>query len=269
MAKIADILSLIRRFAPENATEPDFEDNVGLIVGSQNGESIGALLCLDCTEGVIAEAKEKGYKLVISHHPAIFRSVSRVTDETPTGRMILAAAREGISVYSAHTNLDFCQGGLNDFAAELIGLKNIRPMAVENDIGIGRIGELDDSVTATVLAGKVADIFSDKRAAVAGNGNKTVKRVAVVNGGGGDISFLALAASCNADCYVTGDVPHHVALYADQSGLPIIILQHYAAERIYIKRLGEILSGLARNNNTDVQFEVSEYERNPIRMEEV
>ena len=119
------------------------------------------------------------------------------------------------------------------------------------------------------LAGKVADIFSDKRAAVAGNGNKTVKRVAVVNGGGGDISFLTLAASCNADCYVTGDVPHHVALYADQSGLPIIILQHYAAERIYIKRLGEILSGLARNNNTDVQFEISEYERNPIRMEEV
>ena len=68
---------------------------------------------------------------------------------------------------------------------------------------------------------------------------------------------------------MTGDVPHHVALYADQSGLPIIILQHYAAERIYIKRLGEILSGLARNNNTDVQFEISEYERNPIRMEEV
>ena len=269
MAKIADILSLIRNFAPENATEPDFEDNVGLLVGGESGDSSGALLCLDCTEGVIVEAKAKGYKLVISHHPAIFRSVSRVTDDTPTGRMVLAAAREGISVYSAHTNLDFCRGGLNDYAAELIGLKNIRPMVVENGIGVGRIGELENAVMATALAGKITDIFSDKRVAVAGNGNKLIKRVAVVNGGGGDLSFLALAESCNADCYVTGDVPHHVALYADQSGLPIIILQHYAAERIYIKRLGEILSGLARNNNTDVLFEISEYEHNPIRMEEV
>lgn len=269
MAKIADILSLLRAFAPEEATEPGFSDNVGLLVGSECGESRGALLCLDCTESVVSEALQKGYSLIISHHPAIFRSVTRVTDTTPTGRMILAAAKSGISVYSAHTNLDFCGSGLNDYAAELIGLRDIRPMAEESGVAIGRVGELEHALTASELAANCAKIFGDSRAAVAGDEQKTIKTVAVVNGGGGDIDFLTLAASCGADCYVTGDVPHHVALYARECGLPIVILQHYAAERIYMKRLGEILSERAAKAGVTAYFEVSESEHNPIRTEDV
>lgn len=269
MAKITDILSLMRSFAPENATEPGFDDSVGLLVGSEKGMSRGALLCLDCTVSVVEEAAAKDYSLIISHHPAIFRGIKKVTDETPAGRMILAAAKRGISVYSAHTNLDFCPGGLNDYAAELLGLDDVRPMTTENGIGIGRVGKLKSGTTAYALAAKCAAVFGDRRAAVAGDGKKRVRTVAVVNGGGGDAGFLALAAECGADCYVTGDVPHHVQLMAAETGMPIVILQHYAAERIYMERLKRILTELAAAGAVDACFEVSESERDPVRTEEV
>ena len=144
MAEIKDILALMRSIAPESATEPGFDDNVGLLVGSERGSTDTALLCLDCTENVIAEAAAKGAKLVISHHPVIFRGIRSVTDGDPTGRTILAAARAGVSVYSAHTNLDFCDGGLNDYAAELAGLSDVRPMLEEGGVKVGRYGRLKE-----------------------------------------------------------------------------------------------------------------------------
>ena len=237
-------------------------------MGSACGETRGALLCLDCTENTVAEAADCGYNLVISHHPAIFRGIERVTDETPTGRMILAAARLGVSVYSAHTNLDFCKGGINDYAAELIGLTDVRPMTESGGVGVGRIGSVSRT-TAGALARKCAAVFGDRRAAVAGDEYKTVNTVAVVNGGGGSIEFLTLAARLGADCYITGDVPHHVALYAAECGTPIVVLGHYAAERIYMKRLGGLLSARAEEAGFGVTFEVSATERDPIRTEDL
>lgn len=268
MAEIRQILSLMRDLAPESETEPGFEDSVGLLIGSESGKTRGALLCLDCTESVVREAANKGYSLVISHHPAIFRGISRVTDETPTGRMILAAARTGISVYSAHTNLDFCEGGINDYAAELLGLKDVRPVYAEEGVRIGRMGEIAP-VSAHTLAKKCAEIFGDRRAAVAGDEYKQVKTVALVCGGGGSIELLETAAKRGADCYITGDVPHHVALYARECGTPIVVLSHYRAERIYMKRLGELLTERAARERIDAVIEVSETERDPVRTEEV
>ena len=264
MADRSDIIALMRRFAPESATEPGFSDNVGLLVGSARGVCGRVLLCLDCTERAVEEAAAKGCSLIVAHHPLIFRSVSRVTDETPTGRAVLAAARLNVSVYCAHTNLDFCDGGLNDFAAETAELKNVRPMTTDGGIKVGRTGDLPAPTTAARLAAKCAEAFGDPRAAVAGDGSKTVRAAAIVNGGGGDIEFLKLAAESGADCYITGDVPHHVALYAAESGMPVIIVQHYATERIYISRLKDILTEAARACGLDAEFIVSESERDPV-----
>ena len=60
MAEIKDILSLMRGLAPESATEPGFDDNVGLLLGSEKGDSSVVMLCLDCTENVVREAAAAG-----------------------------------------------------------------------------------------------------------------------------------------------------------------------------------------------------------------
>lgn len=262
MSEIKDILAIMRDFAPEDRTEPDFEDNAGLLIGSEKGGAQKVLVCLDCTENVVKEAARKGSRLIISHHPVIFRAVKRVTDEDPTGRVILAAARNGISVYSAHTNLDFCDGGMNDFCAELMGLKNIRPLKTESGVKIGRAGERE-KIKLSAFAKELSAKFDDCYVRVVGD-DADIETVAVVNGGGGDISLTELARRSGADCYVTADVPHHVMLYARACGFPLVIMQHYTMERIYIKKLVGILAAEAEKRGLRVSFEAAESENCPI-----
>lgn len=266
MAEIKDILSLVREFAPESDTEPGFDDNVGLIIGSEKSATDEVLLCLDCTESVVEEAKERGAKLIISHHPAIFYPIKRATDQDPTGRMILAAAQAGISVYSAHTNLDFCSGGLNDYAAEIMGIKNAKAMEVADGIGIGRIGDIKKD-TLGALAEKLEKAFDDKHVRTVGDLNAEIRKAAVINGGGGSIHYVRLAAELGADCYVTADVPHHVLLFAAQSGMNMIVMQHYTMEAVYLKRLAEILKKSAAVRGVSARFTVSASEYNPTRQE--
>lgn len=262
MPEIKDILALMRSFAPEAETEPDFEDNVGLLIGSEKGQTDKVIACLDCTASVVEEAAEKGAGLIISHHPVIFRSVRRVTDEDPTGRVILSAVRKGITVYSAHTNLDFCKGGINDYCAELMGLKNVSPLTTENGVGIGRVGEREE-IRLSALVRELARTFDDDHVRTTGD-DVLIKRIAVVNGGGGDIPLTELARRSGADCYVTADVPHHVMLHARACGFPLVMMQHYTMERIYIKRLVGILSSEAEKRGLSVVFEASESESCPI-----
>ena len=266
MAGIAEVLSLIRRFAPESATAPDFDDNVGLILGSERGETDEVILCLDCTENVIGEAEKAGTKLVISHHPAIFYPLKRITDSDPTGRMLLAAARAGITVYSAHTNLDFCAGGLNDHAAGLMGLRDIRPLEIVGDVPVGRVGDRRE-IGLAAFADELASAFGDRHVRFIGKGNERIKRAAVINGGGGNISYVKKAMERGADCYVTADVPHHVALYAAQCGFPLVIMQHYAMEAVYMTKLAETLGRAAAGRGMSVRFRVSVSEYNPAQQE--
>ncbi len=267
MAKISTILSYIRDMAPESATQPDFEDNVGLLVGSEAGSTVKVLLCLDCTEAVVAEAEKLGAKLIISHHPVIFRSFRRVTDEDPVGRTVLAAARAGITVYSAHTNLDFCNGGINDCVARIAGLENARAMEVIDGIAVGRIGEVNTTVGE--LAKGLADACGDRHVRIVGDAKTPLRRVAIINGGAGSLEYVKLAAELGADCYATADVPHHVLLYAARSGMNLIVMQHYAMERVYLSELAERLTEYAVKDGSDAEFIVSKTETDPVLQEDL
>ena len=122
--KIKEIVDALERFAP--LPLQDGFDNAGLQIGLTDAEATGALLCLDVTEAVLDEAIALGINLIISHHPLIFTGYKSITGKNYVERCILKAIRNDIVVYSAHTNLDNVQGGVNYKMAEKIGLKNVR-----------------------------------------------------------------------------------------------------------------------------------------------
>lgn len=121
--KIKEIVSALERFAP--LPLQDGFDNAGLQVGLTEAEATGALLCLDVTEAVVDEAITLGYNLIVSHHPLIFKGYKSITGQDYIERCILKAIKNDIVIYSAHTNLDNVQGGVNYKIAEKIGLKNV------------------------------------------------------------------------------------------------------------------------------------------------
>lgn len=126
MPRISEITSAIEAHAPL-ALQEGF-DNAGFQVGDPKAEATAALLCLDATEAIVEEAVERQANLIIAHHPLIFHGIKKLTGASPVERTVAAAIRNGITIYSAHTNMDSAEYGVSTHAAAKIGLRNMRPL---------------------------------------------------------------------------------------------------------------------------------------------
>ena len=115
-AVVKDLLSWVEETAPRELAEP--WDNVGLLVGDEAAPVHKVWVALEATEDLIEAAQKAGVDAIVTHHPLIFTPMKRITTQTATGRMVLALARAGISLISAHTNLDAADGGVNDCLAQ-------------------------------------------------------------------------------------------------------------------------------------------------------
>jgi len=124
--RVQDICGLLNRLYPQALAE-DW-DNVGLQLGDSSAKVERILVCLDAEEQVIARAEEVGAQLVISHHPLIYRPLKKIVPGDEAGRSIFRALRQGISVISAHTNLDRAKAGLNDWLAACLDLQRVTPL---------------------------------------------------------------------------------------------------------------------------------------------
>lgn len=266
MPTVSETLSILKEFAPEEYSYKLEYDNIGLIVGRCDAAVSKVLCCLDVTDAVLDEAIAENVNLIISHHPMIFLPIARVTSEDTLGAKILKAAENKISIYAAHTNLDFVRDGINDFVAHSLNLRNIECLQpyISSDEGLGRVGDLSNTVYCTVLKGEVAAVLKDNYVRVIGEPYNLVKRVAVINGaGGGDTKFVDMAIKAGADCLVTADVKHHVAVYARDNKITIIEPQHFNMEYSYISRLVQILKIEARSKKLDIEIIQSQKENNP------
>ena len=124
--QLRDILDIIDGLAPFDLAEP--WDHVGLQVGSKATEVDGVLVSLEADDGAFDEAARLGCGLVLAHHPLIFSPLERLTEDTTPGRLALRAARDGLAVVVAHTNLDKAKGGLADVVAAMLGLEGTQPL---------------------------------------------------------------------------------------------------------------------------------------------
>ena len=122
--KIKEIIAALEQFAPLPLQES--YDNAGLQCGLTEAEVSGALLCLDVTEAVINEAIELGCNLIVSHHPLLFHGLKQVADADMVQRCLRMAVKNDICIYSAHTNLDSAEDGVNFRIAEKMGLIDVQ-----------------------------------------------------------------------------------------------------------------------------------------------
>jgi dinuclear metal center YbgI/SA1388 family protein len=121
---ISEVIRAMELMAPPELAES--WDNVGLLIGDAGASVRSVVLCIDVTEDVLAEAAKARAQLIIAHHPPIFKPIARVT--AGAAPVVYAAARSGIAVYAAHTNLDSAVGGTNDALADAMGLGDRRPL---------------------------------------------------------------------------------------------------------------------------------------------
>jgi dinuclear metal center YbgI/SA1388 family protein len=122
--KCIEIIKYLEQWAPKEIAWE--RDNVGLQVGSYEREIKNILLCLDVTPAVIDEAVKKSCNFIISHHPLLFHSLKNIsTDNDYRSRTIEKLIKNDITLYSAHTNLDFTRDGVSFRLAEKLELREI------------------------------------------------------------------------------------------------------------------------------------------------
>ncbi|MCK5680497.1 Nif3-like dinuclear metal center hexameric protein [bacterium] len=97
-------------------------DNCGLQAGSRQWPLKGVLCCLDFSCSLISEAQEAGVNFIFSHHPLFFKPLKRLDLDVFPGNLLGQALNAGITLYSAHTNLDSVAGGVNDHLAGRLGV---------------------------------------------------------------------------------------------------------------------------------------------------
>ncbi|ATW27659.1 Nif3-like dinuclear metal center hexameric protein [Candidatus Formimonas warabiya] len=124
---VGQVIKMMDELAPPGLAE-DW-DNVGLQVGDVNQQAGRILVALDVDERVIEEAVALKADLIVSHHPLIFQPVKNLSFHHPLGKLVRQLIKHDLSLFSAHTNLDSAQGGINDVLAELFQLHHIEVLA--------------------------------------------------------------------------------------------------------------------------------------------
>lgn len=254
---IREIINTLEAFAPLDLQE-DF-DNAGVQVAvnscpdALDAQLTGVLVCLDITEQVIDEAIAKNCNMVVSHHPLIFQPLKRVCGQTYQQRCVAKAILAGITLYSAHTNLDNARGGVNHIIASMLGLNNLQwlePRGSEG--GSGVIGELPVPMTAMQLLlslktlFKVDALFNNCRGnsafaeqkSVCGTiaVEKEIRKVALCGGAGAFL--MRKAREMGADAFITGEIHYH-----DYFGQDMLLVEmgHYQSEQYTQELLMKII----------------------------
>ncbi len=122
--KIKELFPLLEEMAPLAYAE-DF-DNVGLLVGNQENELSGILVCHDALESVVDEAIAKNCNLIVCFHPILFSGLKKITGRNYVERSVIKAIQNDIAIYAVHTALDNHKNGVNKIFCDALGLKNTK-----------------------------------------------------------------------------------------------------------------------------------------------
>jgi dinuclear metal center YbgI/SA1388 family protein len=206
---------------------------------------------VDVTPETIAEARDAGANLIIAHHPLLLKGVTTVAESSSKGHVVAELIREGIALYSAHTNADVVPTGTSSRLADLIGVVGHEPLvpASRPGHGLGRIGSLPKEMSLYELAVALGEVLPQTAVGpvIAGEPDARVKRVAVCAGAGD--SLLGEASVLASDVYITSDLRHHPASefreHAKLFGGPsLITISHFAAEWLWLEVAAEELRAL-------------------------
>jgi dinuclear metal center YbgI/SA1388 family protein len=259
---LAEVEDILHEIAPlELAAE---WDNVGMLVqpNAKPRRVARALLTVDLSIAVAAEAIAANAQLVVAYHPPIFQGWKRLHADGGVQEAVLRVAAAGIAVYSPHTALDAAPSGLADWIVEgVLGGAVPKELRAIGDGEFGRLAVLAKPVPLRMLLQRCKRRFRVRTLQVARPSGAraaagTVRSIAVAAGAGG--SVLRGAA---ADVLVTGEMSHHDVLAAVAAGRTVVLAGHSNTERGFLsvlqRRLRDAFAG-------DLDVRIARADRDPF-----
>jgi len=237
MAKVKEIVDFLESLVPLNLQ--DSWDNCGLQVGSLEGEVKKVGFALSVTFDVLEEAKKGNVDLIIAHHPLTISGIKNLTPHSYPSKLFYELLKEGISVYSMHTNLDVSPLGPTALIVEKLGLEFNAPIS-ETPPHYGALATVNPPITQRELFAKLISFLpKDAYRVVNYTPDKIVRKIAVCSGSCGSSLDKIIG---KVDVYITGDVKYHDALKALDNGLTVFDMGHFGTERLFYEKLRDLLA---------------------------
>jgi dinuclear metal center YbgI/SA1388 family protein len=126
-ASLQEIVKVLATHYPAAWAAPG--DRTGFQVGDPDTQVTTVLVALEASLAVVREAESLGAQLLLTHHPLIYQPLTEVREDQPGGRLLSALLRAGLASVSCHTNLDVAPGGLNDYLAQALELRDAEILA--------------------------------------------------------------------------------------------------------------------------------------------
>lgn len=250
--KNKDILKYLENRFPYTLASDFDKGKIGLTIGSANSDVKGIVCSLDLTYEVIKDAITKNANLIITHHPLLFNPISKINPDDEKGKIIYAMIKNNISLISMHTNMDLGVNGVADTLALTYNLKHSNIYANTPDEFI-RIGTIDPT-TLNDLINKTKEVFHLSGVRYVGKLDKKIEKIAVLGGSGGQESEIMEAVRNNCDCYITGELKHHLGLLAHHYDIALIEVNH-GVEQLVFNNLIEDL----KKEFSSIKIEYSSY----------
>ncbi|MBU0676358.1 MAG: Nif3-like dinuclear metal center hexameric protein [Proteobacteria bacterium] len=259
------LLSILEKIAEPGLAES--WDNIGLMVGAPDQTIDGILIALDTTPEVLAEAVATGCNIIVTHHPLIFKPMRSIRTDLESGRLISAAIKQDLAIIACHTNLDKAIGGVNDALAAAFNLRDSAPLLREigqpEVPGFGRIGDLPSPLPFQEFINLLLDTLGLDGVRFAGPSPKIVSRVALCGGSGSELAVNAREAA--AQVYITGEVKHSDARWAEAAHFCIIDAGHYATENVVVPTLTDAIAKACLNHGPMIPVLATTTQKNPFR----
>ena len=114
-------------------------DKVGLVCGSPEKDVTRVLFAVDPSRAVVEEALSVGADLLVVHHPLLLSPVSSVAADTPKGAVLHRLISSGVALFTAHTNADVPEHGVNDVLGGALGLQDARVLLPTDGGGLDKL----------------------------------------------------------------------------------------------------------------------------------
>lgn len=238
--KCSEIIQKLDIISPPSFAEE--WDNVGLLAGRRDKDITTVYIALDATDEIIDEVIEVGADMLLTHHPLIYKPITRVNTDDFIGRRMVRLLQNDICYFAIHTNFDIM--GMADAAASELGLLNTKVLSVtyEQDgcmEGIGRYGSFPEVMSLAQCADYVKEVFRLDCVRVYGDPEAPVKLAAISPGSGSMVA--SDAAKAGVDVLITGDVDHHMGIDLNAQGVMVIDAGHYGVEKIFVPYMKDFL----------------------------
>lgn len=92
------------------------------MAGDPAAEVPKALVALELTPAILDRAFESDARMILTHHPPLFKPLNNLRMDNPATARLVKAAASGIALFAAHTNLDSAAHGVNDALADRLDL---------------------------------------------------------------------------------------------------------------------------------------------------